>query len=438
MEDAIFDRELADRLQRGVDLAMQRGAAGAKIHFNSSDITECSFENSRLKSAAVQQTQGFTVEVLVDGRRGTASGNEVEAVDELINRAITLAGVGSAAHFSGYPAPAPVTPVPMFDATVPQTLTLEKMVADGQSMVDRLLDYDATLSVEAGGSCDIFRSLLVTSGGVCHPSQRTRWSLNNWVQRTRDTDILMCGFGRAWCALNELYDTDYIVEQTLQDLRYAEQNVEPPTGRVPVYVDPESLGRFLWPILMGVNGRNVAKGDSPLKGRLGEQVLDPAVTVVDNPHEPYAFNCAEIDDNGISTREQPIFRNGILERFLYDLDSAGLDGAEPTGNAGCSAYAPGVLPGEQSSKELLTGIGDGLYIKMLMGFGQSNILNGDFSANVGLGYRIKDGKVVGRVKDTMVAGNVYDIFKANVQLSRERDPMYRLPYAVLQGVNVSA
>ena len=97
-----------------------------------------------------------------------------------------------------------------------------------------------------------------------------------------------------------------------------------------------------------------------------------------------------------------------------------------------------MLPGEESSEELLAGIGDGLYIKLLMGFGQSNILNGDFSANVGLGYRIKGGKVVGRVKDTMVAGNVYDIFKANVQLSRERDPMYRLPYAVLHGVNVSA
>ncbi|MHB0935994.1 MAG: TldD/PmbA family protein [Armatimonadota bacterium] len=438
MSDSALDKGLADRLQRGVELAMHRGAAAAKITFNSGDMTECAFENSKLKSGKVQQTQGFTVEVLVDGRRGTASSNEADALDELIARAITLAGVGSAAHFSAYPASTPVTPVPMFAPDVPATLTLEKLVADGQGMVDRLLDYDANLSVEAGGSCGVFTSLIVTSGGVYHPSQRTRWSLNNWVQRTRDTDILMCGFGRAWCSLNELYDPIHIVERTLHDLRYAEQNVEPPTGRVPVYVEPEAMGMFLWPILMGVNGRNVAKGDSPLKGRLGEQVLDPGVTVVDNPHEPYAFNCAEIDDNGIPTREQPIFRNGILERFLYDLDTAGLAGCEPTGNAGCSAYAPGVLPGEQSKEELLAGIGDGLYIKVLVGFGQSNILNGDFSANVGLGYRIKDGKVVGRVKDTMVAGNVYDIFKADVKLSSERDPMIRMPYAVLEGINVSA
>jgi len=438
MFDSTRDRGLAERLQHGIDSAMKKGAAGAKIIFTHDDTTECTFENSRLKSGKVQQTQGFTVEVLVDGRRGTASGNEEEALDELIARAITLAGVGSAAHFSAYPAPAPVAPLPMFAPDVPQILSLEKMVADGQAMVDRLLDYDATMSVGAGGSCGVYQSLVVTSGGVCHPSQRTRWSLGTFVQRTRDTDILFCGFGRGWCALNELYDPDEITEHVLKDLRFAELNVEPPIGRMPVYVDPEGLSMFLWPILMGVNGRNVAKGDSPLKGRLGEQVLDPCLTLIDNPHLPYAFNCADIDDNGIPTRRQAIFRDGVLERFLYDLDSAGLAGAEPTGNAGCSAYAPEVLPGTQSSEELLAGISDGLFIKMLVGFGQSNILNGDFSANVGQGYRIKDGKVVGRVKDTMVAGNVYDVFKANVKLSADRDPMIRMPYAVLEGINVSA
>jgi PmbA protein len=312
------------------------------------------------------------------------------------------------------------------------------MVADGQGMVDRLLAYDATLSVGIRGNCGIFRSLLVTSGGVCHPTQVTRWSLGTWAQRTRDTDILMCGFGRIWCALNEFYDPEMIAERALADLRAAERNVEAPTGRVPVYIEPEGLWMFLWPILMGVNGRNVAKGDSPLKGRLGEQVLDPCLTIVDNPHLPYAYNGFEIDDNGIPTRQQAIFREGVLERFLYDLDSAGLAGTEPTGNAYCDTYAPEVSPGTQPSGELLASITDGLYVKEMVGYGQSNIMNGDFSANVGLGYRIKNGKVVGRVKDTMVAGNVYDIFKANVKLSADRDPMIRMPHAVLEGINVSA
>jgi len=43
-------------------------------------------------------------------------------------------------------------------------------------------------------------------------------------------------------------------------------------------------------------------------------------------------------------------------------------------------------------------------------------LSGDFSINVALGYRVKNGTVVGRVKDTMVSGNVYTALREIVQL----------------------
>ena len=46
-----------------------------------------------------------------------------------------------------------------------------------------------------------------------------------------------------------------------------------------------------------------------------------------------------------------------------------------------------------------------------MGAEQGNILGGDFSGNVLLGYKVESGKIVGRVKDTMVSGNVYQLLK---------------------------
>jgi PmbA protein len=120
------------------------------------------------------------------------------------------------------------------------------------------------------------------------------------------------------------------------------------------------------------------------------------------------------------------------------LDSAGLAGARPTGNNGASPYSLTVNPGSKPSGEPLAGIEDGLYVKSLVGFGQSNILHGDFSANVALGFRVKNGKLVGRVKDTMIAGNVYDVLKSGVLLSSDTDPMYHAPFAVIPSVHVSA
>jgi PmbA protein len=46
----------------------------------------------------------------------------------------------------------------------------------------------------------------------------------------------------------------------------------------------------------------------------------------------------------------------------------------------------------------------------VIGGGQSNVLAGEFSVNVGLGYRVEGGEIQGRVKDCMVAGNVFELF----------------------------
>ena len=60
---------------------------------------------------------------------------------------------------------------------------------------------------------------------------------------------------------------------------------------------------------------------------------------------------------------------------------------------------------------MLADIKEGLVIEYMMGAGQGNILVGDFSGNVLLGYKVKNGKIIGRVKDTMVSGNVYQVLK---------------------------
>ena len=67
----------------------------------------------------------------------------------------------------------------------------------------------------------------------------------------------------------------------------------------------------------------------------------------------------------------------------------------------------------------LDDIQEGLVVEYLMGAGQGNTLGGDFSGNVLLGYKIENGKIVGRVKDTMVAGNVYRILNRIAAIGSE-------------------
>jgi PmbA protein len=428
--------EMRGRLADGLALAERLGADAAKMRYRQSESMECGFEAGRLKNTGSCQSMAYSIEVLLGKKRGAASGNRPEDVPALVERAVTLAKVGAAAHFDAYPAPGPTTPVKRHSAKT-LSLSREKMIAACEAMVAPLKEYNPDLFLEAAADRDEEESLLLTSGGVSRVESGTGWSLSVMAQRTQGTDVLFAGHGRSWRDFNALFDPAYLAEKTLLDLRRSEQFADAPKGKTAVILPPEMVRAFLWVVALGVNGRNVAKGDSPLKGRLDEQIFDPALSLTDDPHCDFSYSACAVDADGVPTRKWNVAERGVLRHFLYDLDTAGLAKTTPTGNNGCMPYrllaAPGELPHEKLSAE----IADGLWLVELVGFGQGNIINGDFSCNVGLGWRIKNGALIGRVKDTMVAGNIYELLK-NVRLSSDCDPVSGLPYMLLDGVSVSS
>lgn len=436
MQHSMIDSN-RERLQQCVAAARARGADAAKISLAHQETTDCRFESNSLKSARSAESLSYMIEVLVGGRIGRTTGNRLEALDQLLDGAVTLAREGKHAHFAAYPGPAPVHPVRMHS---PATLELsrQQMIASCEGIIRALLDFNGDLSTDAGGGISESEGLLVTSGGVCHATRTTMWGMGAYTQRTEGTDILFAGHNRAWGEPSELYAPDAFTEHILWLLRHAATQDEPPAGEVYAVLPPEMLARLLWAIFLGTNGRNVAKGDSPLAGRIGEQVLAPSMTIVDDPHIDFANGATEMDGDGVPARRQTMFENGVLRRFLYDLDSAGLAGVEPTGNNGCQPYSPQVVPGAEPVADLISRIEDGIYVQDVIGFGQSNIINGDFSANVCLGYRIRNGEITGRVKDTMIAGNIYSLLAQGVELSSDTNYDGRFPYAVVSGLSVSS
>ena len=436
MKQSMIGR-VKEKLQRCLDLALQKGASSAKAGFVHSDALSCGYESGRLKNMGAEEKINCKIEVLVNGKCGRVSGNDMDRLEELVGSAIQLGKNGSDAHFEAYPSPSTEPRIQSWSDEV-YNLTPEKMIDDCGDIVSRLKDYNEEMDINAGASRLENEMLLLTTGGVCHEEKATGWSLGAAVQRTEGTDMLFTGFGRSWGDLNEFYDPSYIVGRVLEDLKQGERIAESPEGNVPAYLPPEVLQQFLRVFEIGVNGRSVAKGESPLRGKLGQQVLAPEMTVVDNPHRPFSPSAAAVDDDGVPTRELTLFDQGVLKHFLYDLDTAGLVGEEPTGHNNCQPYELMINPGDRPSEELLADIEDGIYIKHLLGFGQSNIVNGDFSANVGLGYRVRNGRIEGRVKNTMVAGNMYELFGRNVLLSSDVDPVSQLPCAVVDGISVSA
>ncbi len=102
-----------------------------------------------------------------------------------------------------------------------------------------------------------------------------------------------------------------------------------------------------------------------------------------------------------------------------------------------------LLVGEGGSTldELIANMDEGLIIEGLLGAGQSNVLGGDFNANVLLGYKVERGTVVGRVKNVMISGNAYTALNNLIAIASDgrwvRGGLYT-PAIALADVSVAA
>ncbi|HEY9295777.1 MAG TPA: metallopeptidase TldD-related protein, partial [Phormidium sp.] len=95
-----------------------------------------------------------------------------------------------------------------------------------------------------------------------------------------------------------------------------------------------------------------------------------------------------------------------------------------------------IKPGSLSLIDLIAQLDDGIVVDQMLG-GSAGI-SGAFSINVDLGYRVKKGQIVGRTKDTMVAGNVYSVLKQLVELGgdSEWNGSCHTPSVIVEGLSV--
>jgi len=233
----------------------------------------------------------------------------------------------------------------------------------------------------------------------------------------RDEDMLFVGDSQSSC--HPILDFKPIAEEVIKQLELAKRNVSISTRSMPVIFTPHGVASSLMaPLVAAFNGKLIFDGASPLKDKLGEQVFDKKFSLWDDATLPYQIASYPCDDESVPSQRTPLVDHGVVSHFLYDLQTAALANTQSTGNGSRHGGLPTPSPssliidkGDASFWDMVGDIKQGLVIEQLIGAEQGNILNGDFSGNVLLGYKVEKGEITGRVKDTMVAGNVYQLLR---------------------------
>ena len=243
---------------------------------------------------------------------------------------------------------------------------------------------------------------------------------------------------------------DEIVNDMIKNLKIAQNLKKPPTSKCPVVFTPGGLFQTLIsPMLVSTNGTNLSKKLSPLYSKEGEKILDDKITFIDNPHIDFSPSSSMYDAEGIPTKRKKIFENGIFINGIYDLKSGSEAGTESTGSAQRSIHSlpsPGISnlimeKGDIKFSDLVKNISEGIIVDELLGAGQGNELSGDFSANISLGYKIENGEIVGRIKDTMISGNCFKALEKIDHLSKDTKNLYgriELPFLQTENIEITS
>ena len=403
-----------------IDLARSRGIE-AEVYYRSSQDTPIEFANNRLKSLQTKATEGIALRVIADGKLGFASSTDLDRLEELIDAALATATIGDRVEFDL---------AQDINLTTPETNyqppATEELVQMGKQLIEQVHEYNPDILVDVDFHVRASKVQLATTANAF--TERSNHSVSSTLSGNlvRGEDFLQA------FVFDVTQDSQPQVDRLLQKLltkyQRAEQTATIASGSFPVLFTPTAAAFTLGSLFKTIlSGQAVVQKSSPLADKLTEQVFDKRLTMSEDPS--IGVNACNCDDEGTPTSKKVFIDRGQIKQFYWDRRWAARANKNSTGNGfrgGLSRPNPSVVnlcisPGKTTLEDLIAEMEEGVIVDQVLGAGQSNRLAGEFSVNLDLGYKVEKGEIVGRLKNTMVTGNIFTAFNNLVDLSHEAE-----------------
>jgi PmbA protein len=402
----------------------RRVAEQAEVFSASARATMIQFEANELKQVQTKESSSIALRIFKEGRIGFAMASGGGGWEALVDMAVETSQFGGPANFQ-FPSSQDYAKVRIFAPKV-EKIAMARMVEMGKELIAKIKRHTPDVLCDVQVTRGTSSISLVNSHGGEGRYDKSFFSLSLEGILVRDTDILFVGDSESSCRLSE--NIDDLADKVIWQLEMAKKKATVSTKLLPIIFTPHGVASaLLSPLVLAFNGKAVFEGASPLKDKLGEQVFDKKLSLWDDATVAYGVGSYPFDDEGIPSQRLPLVTNGIVANFLYDLQTAALAGTHSTGNGqrtGGGFPSPGISSlilgrGDAAFQAMVKDMKEGLIVEEVMGAEQGNILSGDFGGNVLLGYKVENGEIVGRVKDTMIAGNVYHVLKELLGIGQE-------------------
>jgi len=258
--------------------------------------------------------------------------------------------------------------------------------------------------------------------------------------------------------LSEFWDSGYYKEKEHLNLnervsswaRRAKDTlraVEPkPAENAIVIFSPSVLNEAINPVI-GTHALGKAHAEKVSRFNIGDVVASENITIIDDGLLEGGLSSNSWDSEGNPHQLTEVIKNGVFQNRLYDQMYAMLEGKKSTGNAKRAESGNVVnqisnfkiLPGDISFKEMISDIKEGYYIDKFSWLNPDPI-SGNFGAEIRTGYYILNGEIKNPIKLGNVSGNVLEMMKNCVYISKELEFIENtlFPYMAFNNLNVSS
>jgi TldD protein len=275
----------------------------------------------------------------------------------------------------------------------------------------------AVVQVSAGYGDSRRRFLVASSDGVYVTDEQVRTLFRVNVVAKGDTG-LQTGYQSLGHTVGfELFDQVDVEELAREAARRALVKLDArpaPSGTLPVVIRAGSGGVLFHEACgHGLEADLVGKGASVYKGRVGEQVASPLVTLVDDGTMSGEWGAIGYDDEGHASQRNVLIQDGVLTDYMWDFLRARKEGRPQSGNGRRQSYQhlpmvrmtnTFVLNGTEDPEAIIRATDHGVYVAQLGG-GSVNTASGDFVFGMTEAYMIEGGELGDPIREGNLIGN---------------------------------
>ena len=410
--------ELAEKGQK----AIENNCDAYEIYIDETKLIELDSKQDELNFAKEEIDLGLGIRVIKDNKIGFAFTSNLKKIVETANQAVENTKLNKTDENYAFSETGKVRDVKKVYDNKFNDLNLDESVEVLKTVISTATDSGCDVT-GSGFSASEGRSLIINSNDVSIENEGTGFGIGLSVTIQKDGKIATAYNSQS----SRFFDIDgEKLANEVCDLAKNSLETKPiETNDYDVVLDYYAATGLLQTFIGAFDGENVRRGRSILKDKIGMEIANPTLSIIDNPLLEKGMYSTKCDGEGSVSQKTDLIKEGVLNSFIYDIYTANKQNVETTSNGFRGSYittpmiSPSNLEFKFSEMKDLSEVDKGVLTTSVLGAHTANPISGDFSVEASNAFKIENGELTDPVEKAMISGNIFEIMKKVEGLNSE-------------------